>query len=87
MRLKLAIWMSIDFAGKIDDKSVQEVAPEAKSISNGTDFWIQSDDERFLRRSSRLSRVCRSARARKSRSVRKGTTDRGASWQKGGLTK
>jgi len=40
--------VSIDFAGKIDDKSVQEVAPEAKSISNGTDFWIQSDDGRFL---------------------------------------
>lgn len=40
--------VSIDFAGKIDGKSVQEIAPEAKSISDGTDFWIQSDDERFL---------------------------------------
>lgn len=40
--------VSIDFAGKIDGKPVQELAPEAKSISDGVDFWVQSDDERFI---------------------------------------
>ena len=40
--------VSIDFAGLIDGKSVKEIAPEAKSISDGTDFWVQIDEDRFL---------------------------------------
>ena len=40
--------VSIDFAGLIDGKSVKEIAPEAKAISDGTDFWIQVDEDHFL---------------------------------------
>lgn len=40
--------VSIDFAGLIDGKPVQEVAPEAKSISEGSDFWLQVEEDRFL---------------------------------------
>ena len=40
--------VSIDFAGLIDGKSVKEFAPEAKAISDGADFWIQVDEDRFL---------------------------------------
>ena len=40
--------VSIDFAGLIDGQPVKEVAPEAKSISEGTDFWIQVEEDRFL---------------------------------------
>ena len=40
--------VSIDFAGLIDGKPVKEIAPEAKSISDGADFWIQVDEDRFL---------------------------------------
>jgi trigger factor len=41
-------FVSIDYAGLIDGKSIKEVAPEAKSISEGTDFWIQVEEDRFL---------------------------------------
>lgn len=40
--------VSIDFAGLIDGQPVKEVAPEAKSISDGKDFWIQVEEDRFL---------------------------------------
>jgi trigger factor len=40
--------VSIDFAGLVDGKPVREVAPEAKSISEGTDFWLQVEEDRFL---------------------------------------
>jgi trigger factor len=40
--------VSIDFAGLIDGLSIAAVAPEAKAISEGADFWIQVEDERFL---------------------------------------
>ena len=40
--------VSIDFTGVIDGQPVKEVAPEAKSISEGTDFWIQVEEDRFL---------------------------------------
>ena len=40
--------VSIDFSGLIDGKPVREVAPEAKSISEGTDFWLQVEEDRFL---------------------------------------
>jgi len=40
--------VSIDFSGLIDGKAVKEVAPDAKSISDGIDFWIQVDEDRFL---------------------------------------
>jgi len=38
----------IDFKGLIDGKPVLETAPDAKAISEGTDFWIQTEDERFI---------------------------------------
>lgn len=40
--------VSLDYAGLIDGVSVKEVAPEAKGISDGTDFWIQVEDGRFI---------------------------------------
>jgi len=40
--------VSIDFTGLIDGRPVKEVAPEAQSISDGVDFWIQVDETRFL---------------------------------------
>jgi trigger factor len=40
--------VSIDFAGLIDGKPVCETAPDAKSISEGTDFWLQVEEDRFL---------------------------------------
>ncbi len=40
--------VSIDFSGLIDGKPVRETAPEAKSISEGTDFWLQVEEDRFL---------------------------------------
>ncbi len=38
----------IDFAGCIDGKPVKDIAPEAKSISEGSDFWFQMEEDRFL---------------------------------------
>ncbi len=40
--------VSLDFAGTIDGQPVKEVAPEAKTLSDGTDFWIQVDEARFI---------------------------------------
>ncbi len=40
--------VSIDFVGLIDGAPVKEVAAEAKSISEGADFWIQVEEDRFL---------------------------------------
>ncbi|HNX35905.1 MAG TPA: trigger factor [Kiritimatiellia bacterium] len=40
--------VSIDFTGLIDGKPVKEVAAEAKAISEGTDFWIQVEEDRFI---------------------------------------
>jgi trigger factor len=40
--------VSIDFAGLVDGKPVREVAAEAKAISEGTDFWLQVEEDRFL---------------------------------------
>ncbi len=40
--------VSIDFTGLIDGQPVKEVAPDAKAISEGTDFWIQVEEDRFL---------------------------------------
>lgn len=40
--------VSIDFAGQVDGQPVKEVAPEAKAIAEGTDFWIQVEEDRFL---------------------------------------
>jgi trigger factor len=40
--------VSLDFSGAIDGKPVKEIAPEAKSISDGTDFWIQAEESRFI---------------------------------------
>ena len=40
--------VSIDFTGLVDGKPVKDVAPEAKAISEGTDFWIQVEEDRFL---------------------------------------
>jgi trigger factor len=40
--------VSIDFAGLIDGQPVKELAPEAKAISDGTDFWTQVEEDRFL---------------------------------------
>ena len=40
--------VSIDFSGMIDGQSVKEIAPEAKSISDGTDFWVQVDEDHFV---------------------------------------
>ena len=40
--------VSIDFAGKIGGQPVKEVAPEAKAISEGTGFWLQVEEGRFL---------------------------------------
>ncbi len=40
--------VSIDFTGTADGKPVKELAPEAKGIAEGNDFWIQVEEERFL---------------------------------------
>lgn len=40
--------VSIDFAGQIDGQAIKEIAPDAKAISEGTDFWIQVEEDRFL---------------------------------------
>jgi len=40
--------VSIDFTGLIDGKPVKEVAPEAKAISEGADFWVQMEEDRFI---------------------------------------
>ena len=40
--------VSLDFAGLIDGQPVQALAPEAKAISEGTDFWIQIEEDRFI---------------------------------------
>ena len=40
--------VSIDFAGKIGGQPVKEVSPEAKAISEGTGFWLQVEEDRFL---------------------------------------
>jgi len=40
--------VSIAFAGKIDGQPVKEVAPEAKAVSEGVDFWFQEEEGRFL---------------------------------------
>ncbi len=40
--------VSIDFEGRIDGRLVSEVAPEAKAVSEGKDFWIQVEEGRFL---------------------------------------
>jgi len=39
---------SIDFNGQIDGQPILEVAPEAKAIAEGKDFWMQVDEQRFL---------------------------------------
>jgi trigger factor len=38
----------IDFAGLVDGAPVRELAPEAKTLSDGSDFWIQVEEDRFL---------------------------------------
>lgn len=40
--------VSIDFTGLIDGKPVKEFSPDAKAISEGKDFWVQVEDERFI---------------------------------------
>ena len=40
--------VSIDFAGLVDGQPVRELAAEAKAISEGTDFWLQVEEDRFL---------------------------------------
>jgi trigger factor len=40
--------VSIDFTGLIDGQPVKELAPEAKAISEGSDFWIQVEEDQFL---------------------------------------
>ena len=40
--------VSLDFTGLIDGKPVHELSPEAKPISEGTDFWIQVEEDRFI---------------------------------------
>jgi trigger factor len=46
--IELGDLVSIDFAGLVDGLSIVAIAPEAKAISEGADFWIQVEDERFL---------------------------------------
>ncbi len=40
--------VSIDFVGLINGQPVKDVAPDAKAIAEGTDFWIQVEEDRFL---------------------------------------
>lgn len=41
--------VSIDYKGLIDGQQpVLEVAPDAKTLAEGTDFWVQTEDERFI---------------------------------------
>lgn len=40
--------VSIDFTGVADGTPVKELAPDAKGIAEGTDFWIQVEEDRFL---------------------------------------
>ncbi len=40
--------VSIDFKGLIDGKPVHELAEAAKPISEGTGFWVQVEEGRFL---------------------------------------
>jgi trigger factor len=47
-RVEAGDLVCMDFAGLVDGKPVKEVAPEAKSISDGADFWIQVEEDRFL---------------------------------------
>ncbi|MFO7936819.1 MAG: trigger factor [Kiritimatiellia bacterium] len=38
----------IDFQGTADDKPVKEVAPGTERMSEGTDFWVQADEQQFV---------------------------------------
>jgi trigger factor len=40
--------VSIDFAGLVDDQPVHTLAEEAKPISEGTGFWVQIEEGRFI---------------------------------------
>lgn len=41
-------FVQIDYAGTVDGKPVLEVAPDAKVVANGTGFWTQVEEGRFL---------------------------------------
>ncbi len=40
--------VSIDFSGSVGGRPVSELAPEAKAVSEGKDFWFQVEEGRFL---------------------------------------
>lgn len=40
--------VSIDFAGLVDDQPIHALAEEAKPISEGTGFWVQVEEGRFI---------------------------------------
>ena len=38
----------IDYTGTVDGKPILEIAPDAKIVANGTGFWTQVEEGRFL---------------------------------------
>lgn len=41
-------FVQIDFKGTIDGKPVTDIAPDAKAVGEGTGFWTQIEEGRFL---------------------------------------
>ncbi|MBE6381699.1 MAG: trigger factor [Lentisphaerae bacterium] len=41
-------FVQIDYSGTIDGKSILEIAPDAKIVAQGTGFWFQMEEGRFL---------------------------------------
>ena len=41
-------FVQIDYAGTVGGKSILEIAPDAKIVANGTGFWTQVEEGRFL---------------------------------------
>ena len=41
-------FVQIDYSGKIGKKSILEIAPDAKVVAEGTGFWTQVEEGRFL---------------------------------------
>jgi len=42
-------FVQIDYAGTVDGKSILEIAPDAKIVAQGTGFWTQVEEGRFLK--------------------------------------
>ena len=41
-------FVQIDYTGTVDGKPILEIAPDAKIVANGTGFWTQVEEGRFL---------------------------------------